>query len=175
MPIRRTSLFNPEMPTLRSSPMHHRLIKTALCFAFPLSLTAIAVPAALGAAVASPSQAPKVTAKLWTTTSAGTSHTCGITTKKQLWCWGYNDEGELGLGNQIATNAPKRVGTAADWLTVAAGGDHTCGIRKDHSLWCWGDNASGELGVGDTVNRSVPTKVGSGLDWSALALGALHT
>jgi alpha-tubulin suppressor-like RCC1 family protein len=42
--------------------------------------------------------------------SAGTNHTCGVTTGNVAYCWGLNDFGQLGDGTRDARLAPAAVG-----------------------------------------------------------------
>ena len=42
-----------------------------------------------------------------------------------LWTWGYNNRGQLGLGNITSYSSPKQVGALTTWLAVAAGDFHT--------------------------------------------------
>ncbi|MGE3545074.1 MAG: RCC1 domain-containing protein, partial [Kofleriaceae bacterium] len=70
---------------------------------------------------------------------------CAQTTDGGLWCWGMNDEGQLGGGHLVDGPDPGQVeiiGTTA--TRIALGFDHACAVRDDGSLWCWGkfDNAS---------------------------------
>ena len=41
---------------------------------------------------------------------AGGDHTCAVTTQGVLYCWGANDEGQLGDGTQNARALPERIG-----------------------------------------------------------------
>jgi len=41
--------------------------------------------------------------------SAGTQHTCGLTTSRVAYCWGLNSNGQLGDGTRNSTGAPVRV------------------------------------------------------------------
>jgi alpha-tubulin suppressor-like RCC1 family protein len=43
------------------------------------------------------------------TLGAGTRHTCGITTDQVAYCWGMNDQGQLGDGTRRASTVPVRV------------------------------------------------------------------
>ncbi len=109
-------------------------------------------------------------------------HSCGIR-EGQLFCWGVNAEGQLGLGEASGSYMPTRVGTAEDWTDVSAGYKHTCGIRGG-GLYCWGRNANFRddsvvdylvLGLGpdfaDVVSVDTPTQVGASSGWTTVALG----
>lgn len=104
----------------------------------------------------------------WTSLSAGWDHNCAITSAGQLWCWGENDEGQLGqLDDQsapgISRTQPTRLGSELDWVMVSGGQGHTCGLRGD-SLFCWGRNTQGQLALGDGALEQIrlPTEVSSG-------------
>jgi alpha-tubulin suppressor-like RCC1 family protein len=88
-----------------------------------------------------------------------------------LWCWGYNDYGQLGLSDSIHRPVPNRVGTDADWKTPFSTADSysTCALKKTGSLWCWGSNDWGNLGLSDNLRRKNPTQVGSAVDWVQVA------
>ena len=109
----------------------------------------------------------------WTDISSGAQTTCGIR-DTQLYCWGRNTYGQLGIGNTTNTFSPTRVGVAS-WKMVSVGSQHVCGIQADNSLWCWGQNSNGiSLGDGANINRSVPTRIGTDL-WRSVSAGATHT
>jgi hypothetical protein len=92
-----------------------------------------------------------------------------------LWAWGYNGEGELGLGDTTQRTTPVQVGTETKWVSVAAGGYHTIGVKSDGTLWAWGYNGEGELGLGDTTQRTTPVQVGTETKWVSVAAGGYHT
>jgi alpha-tubulin suppressor-like RCC1 family protein len=77
----------------------------------------------------------------------------------QVWCWGYNYNGHLGVGDTGDQWSPTQVGSSSDWANVAAGDYHSCGIATSGALSCWGYNFLGEVGVGDLVPRTTPTPV----------------
>jgi alpha-tubulin suppressor-like RCC1 family protein len=45
----------------------------------------------------------------WAHVAVGLYHTCGIRTDGTLWCWGFNDYGQLGLGNYTYQDRPRQV------------------------------------------------------------------
>jgi alpha-tubulin suppressor-like RCC1 family protein len=88
-----------------------------------------------------------------------------------LWCWGQNDEGQLGTGTTTGVDFPVRVGLDSDWASVHPGYGFTCGRRQDGSLWCWGHNDRGQLGDGTQEDRLVPTPVQPGWSWLSVGVG----
>ncbi len=114
---------------------------------------------------------------LWLDHSQGEDNGCAVRQDNTLWCWGNNEDGQLGVGDTTARNAPTAEASGAtDWVQVEAAttGNHACGIRSDNSLHCWGGNNRGQLGVGDTADRNVPTALSAGT-WSQVSLGDEHS
>jgi alpha-tubulin suppressor-like RCC1 family protein len=81
---------------------------------------------------------------------------CAIDPDKAAWCWGANDQGQLGDGSTVNKPAPVKVqGTAKFVSLVSAIGNTFCGLSDDGKAWCWGNNTSGQLGTGSaTVGTS---------------------
>ncbi|MDX6276400.1 MAG: hypothetical protein QOJ72_528 [Nocardioidaceae bacterium] len=46
----------------------------------------------------------------WKTVAVGDSFSCGLRSNKQLYCWGLNDLGQLGVGSTTNHLAPTRIG-----------------------------------------------------------------
>ncbi len=91
------------------------------------------------------------------TTITATYHTLALQRDGSLWAWGWNNQGQLGLGNTNEQWCPTLVGTG--YVAVAAGFHHSLGLKADGSLWAWGRNAYGQLGLGDTTDRRNPVPV----------------
>ncbi len=107
-----------------------------------------------------------------------------------LWCWGYNNDGQLGydtdgnLSIPINSGTPEQVGSATNWTTVAGGGATTCAINSAGALYCWGDNTYGQLGNGTESQPITGTSTGPALvalpsghtssQWTAITLGNSH-
>ncbi|MFM7617942.1 MAG: hypothetical protein ACKO72_10860 [Actinomycetes bacterium] len=107
------------------------------------------------------------TASDWTAVSTNgsinveQSSACGIRTG-QLFCWGANDYGQLGIGSTESSDVPVRVGTATDWQWVSVGGASACGVRglaPNGTLWCWGDNSYGQVGDGTGTQQESPVQI----------------
>ncbi len=162
---------------VRSSDVFKKLTGKALTFAehtYDLPQTVVAScptpspspsPSPTATATPSPTATPTATAS-WDSISVGyADFTCATRTDSTLWCWGYNNYGQLGIGNTSDSSVPVQV--PGSWLRVEAGAWNACGIKTDGSLWCWGAGSSGELGNGSTDPSAVPVQVpGSWTDMS---------
>ncbi|HEY3337025.1 MAG TPA: hypothetical protein VGK18_00865 [Propionicimonas sp.] len=110
------------------------------------------------------------------TVSAGYVHTCDVTTKGAVRCWGYNAYGQL--GDNSTTNSSKPVGVyglGSKVKNVSAGILHTCALTTKGKVWCWGYNAYGQLGDNTTTNSSKPVAVAGLGKVKAIDAGYLHT
>jgi alpha-tubulin suppressor-like RCC1 family protein len=125
---------------------------------------------------------------------AGQSFSCALQSG-QVRCWGFNREGELGLGhgNTIGDDEtpsaanPVDLGAGRTATSVSAGDFHTCAVLDasvaDSRLRCWGFGQNGRLGtgnedsIGDTESpASIPTvNLGAGRSAKAVTAGGSHT
>jgi len=95
-----------------------------------------------------------------------------IKTNGTLWAWGYNNSGQLGIGNTTNYSSPKQIGALTGWLQVSTGRyRNTAAIKTNGTLWTWGNNSLGALGLGNTTSYSSPKQVGSGTNWAMAACG----
>jgi alpha-tubulin suppressor-like RCC1 family protein len=94
--------------------------------------------------------------------SAGEEHTCGVTPDDRAYCWGRNEEGELGDGTTSERLTPVPVATALRFRQIRAGFFTTCAVTTDYRAFCWGSNARGEIGDGTTTDRLTPVAVAGG-------------
>lgn len=92
------------------------------------------------------------------TIDAGDTHSCA-TLRGALYCWGANDSGQLGLGDQLGRELPARVGSLSDWEEVTTGAHHSCARRSDGSDLCFGADEIGQLGAGVGADSLEPTPV----------------
>ena len=122
--------------------------------------------------------------------AAGYNHTCALASGK-VYCWGQNDQGQLGSGStSTGSNVPLAVDASSGNLfgkvvtDIAAGWGFTCAIAGTGSstigrVYCWGDNGQGQLGNNlATGDSSVPVGPAAGtiaaLNATSISAGAGH-
>ena len=98
--------------------------------------------------------------------SVGDQHCLAVCTDGTVVAWGYNAEGELGIGNTAESSVPvaiDRSGVLAGKtvVAVAAGAQHSLALCSDGTVAAWGSNASGQLGNSSTTDSLVPVLVGT--------------
>jgi alpha-tubulin suppressor-like RCC1 family protein len=112
--------------------------------------------------------------------AAGDHHTCMLTQKGAIKCWGDSPEGALGYGYSTKTggwlgNVP--IGETATFLV--AGTQHTCAVVEGGKVRCWGEATSigygGMDNIGDDEAPSNFEALSLGEAVVELAAGDRHT
>lgn len=111
----------------------------------------------------------------WKTIEGGYLHNCGIDIHDDLYCWGYNGNGQVGDGTTTNREVPTLVSGGHKWAQVDIGNDHSCGLRLDGAVMCWGINNYGQLGDGTTTAHRVPAEVAGGGRYAQVTVGQLHS
>ena len=105
----------------------------------------------------------------WSVISCGNYHSVGVKTDGTMYSWGFNSNGQLGLGDVTNRSSPVQIGTDINWSSVTCGYlSFTIALKSTGSIWAWGSNSSGQLGLGDFTNRSSPVQIGTDTTWSKI-------
>ena len=107
--------------------------------------------------------------------SAGHGHTCALSTQRVAYCWGGNDDGDLGTGDTAHSQQARPVVGGVSFLAVGAGWSHTCGVTPGGTAYCWGANGAGQLGNGTRTSSRIPVAVVHVTDFIFVSAGARHT
>lgn len=93
--------------------------------------------------------------------SCGQTSSMAVLDNGDVFGWGYNGNGQLGLGNNVNQPNPCRVaGLQGVFVTqVVCGNAHTLALSDDGGLYSWGSNSYGQLGTGNKANMVNPTRI----------------
>ncbi|XP_056612640.1 RCC1 and BTB domain-containing protein 2 isoform X2 [Triplophysa dalaica] len=75
--------------------------------------------------------------------------------------WGYNCNGQLGLGNNANQQTPCRIAAlqGINIVQVVCGYAHTLALTDEGFVYSWGANSYGQLGTGNKSNQALPTLI----------------
>jgi alpha-tubulin suppressor-like RCC1 family protein len=107
--------------------------------------------------------------------SAGSDHTCGVTTDNRGYCWGNNDWRQLGTGT-VYSGTPVLVSNTLSFAKISAGSAFSCGITTGGATYCWGANSIGQIGDGGKISYgntyvAAPQQVVGGQTFQSVTLG----
>jgi alpha-tubulin suppressor-like RCC1 family protein len=102
----------------------------------------------------------------WASISAGYNNAFAITKTGELYAWGNNTNGKLGIRSEESKAEPFQVGSTADWSFVSSGRDNTVATQKDGTLWVWGKG--GEIFKDKQLE---PMQIMPGVRWASAIVG----
>ncbi|XP_007900723.2 probable E3 ubiquitin-protein ligase HERC3 isoform X1 [Callorhinchus milii] len=97
-----------------------------------------------------------------TQVTCGSWHCMALTKDGQLFAWGQNTHGQLGLGQGISSQSnPQCLKTLVGipLAQITAGGAHSFALSLSGAVFSWGRNHCGQLGLSDEKDRDVPFHV----------------
>ncbi|MCU1356735.1 MAG: regulator of chromosome condensation, partial [Acidimicrobiales bacterium] len=122
-----------------------------------------------------------------TSVSEGDQYTCAVASGA-VYCWGLNDQGQVGDGTTttrlaplavqapgVASGSPKLTGVSTAVVgSISSGARASCANLTSGPTVCWGQGTAGQLGDGFLINRSTPVYVdGTGPDtWATASVSA---
>lgn len=95
----------------------------------------------------------------------GDYHSCSLDNSGSVYCWGLNDNGQLGVGNYRPSSSPLKVNLPSAASSIAAKYGNACAITSAGALYCWGRGSNASFpgasltGTNSTGNRWTPTAV----------------
>uniref|UniRef100_A0A8C2J9E3 HECT and RLD domain containing E3 ubiquitin protein ligase 4 n=1 Tax=Cyprinus carpio TaxID=7962 RepID=A0A8C2J9E3_CYPCA len=91
--------------------------------------------------------------------ACGYWHSLALAKGGQIFSWGQNKYGQLGLGMQGAgVSSPQVVQSlqGVPFAQISAGGSHSFGLTLSGAVFGWGSNKFGQLGLSDNDDRHFP-------------------
>lgn len=117
------------------------------------------------------------------TVATGGRHSCGLAVGGELYCWGFNGDAELGIGQLPQGSgpifaSPMPVATVGNWTfrAVSTGMGHTCAVVLTGEAFCWGSNVDGRIGQGShtTERFATPQQVRTTYTFTTITSGRAH-
>lgn len=96
-----------------------------------------------------------------TSVAAGQYFSLAATSTGDLYAWGFNGFGQLGIGTTVNSDVPVKVTMPAGVTVkaVGAGDNHSLAVTSTGAVYASGKNTFGQLGNGTTTQTTVPVKV----------------
>eukprot|EP00741_Cyanophora_paradoxa_P016699 tig00020938_g16128.t1 len=114
-----------------------------------------------------------------TQVALGGSHSLALTEAREVFAWGLNDHGQLGLASLKDALQPRRVDalTGKHICQLALGSRHSAAVSTAGFLYTWGWAEDGQLGHNSEHDAETPTLVRAlvGTGVVQVALGVSHT
>ncbi|XP_036430879.1 probable E3 ubiquitin-protein ligase HERC3 isoform X2 [Colossoma macropomum] len=92
----------------------------------------------------------------------GNQHCIALSKDGQLFTWGQNSSGQLGLGKGEPSSLspqPLKSLCGIPLAQISAGGDHSFALSLSGAVFGWGRNSAGQLGLNDEQDRAVPCHI----------------
>ncbi|KAF7225086.1 putative E3 ubiquitin-protein ligase HERC3 [Nothobranchius furzeri] len=97
-----------------------------------------------------------------TQVACGKQHSLAMTKDGQVYTWGLDSRGQLGLGERNSgAGSPQHLRSVSSIpvVRISAGGDQSFVLSVSGGVFGWGRNDRGQLGLGDTADRHTPAAV----------------
>ncbi len=127
-----------------------------------------------GGFVTVPVEVPGASGVVWTSVSASAFATAALTSEGEIYTWGDNSPGTLGIGRDSGSSLPVEIGFGGPVVSVAHGLNSGCyAVRSNGNIFRWGPEieSGGETGTGSFIQApelftgiSGVTKVFAGKD-----------
>ncbi len=120
--------------------------------------------------------------------AVGDHFACAVLRDRSVWCWGRDDDGQLGYSSAdlcpvtvgagqtrsvACHNFPQQVSGISSAQAAVAGAASACAWGEGTSLQCWGANESGQLGTAAMFSSPTPAPVRGG-DGALASVSAGH-
>jgi alpha-tubulin suppressor-like RCC1 family protein len=106
--------------------------------------------------------------------SAGGWHAMALDRSGQLWAWGHNEQGQLGLGHHENSTEPQPV-PGSPFRAMSGGLLHSLALDPTGRVWSWGRNDEGQLGRSGLQEFPESVTLPRDVRMQAIAAGGAHS
>ncbi|KAM9086669.1 E3 ISG15--protein ligase HERC5-like isoform 1-T1 [Megaptera novaeangliae] len=112
--------------------------------------------------------------------TCGDYHSLALSKGGELFAWGRNLDGQLGVGRKFASNPTPQIVehlSGVPLVQISAGEAHSMALSLSGNVYSWGRNDCGQLGLGHTDSKDSPSliEVLDNQKVDFLACGGSHT
>lgn len=110
--------------------------------------------------------------------AAGADFSVLLLERGDVYVWGSNSDGQLGLGNDVhETGTPTHLAVADKIVNIECGYYHTAMVSSSHKLYTFGETEFGKLGTRSSENNLLPCEVilPPTVNVDKIACGGSHT
>lgn len=91
--------------------------------------------------------------------SAGREHALALYSNGDVYSWGSNTIGQLGLGDKVDRMLPVKIQGISNIKYIEAAYAHSMAITNSGNLYAWGEGRDGQLGIGVKETKRLPVLV----------------
>lgn len=91
--------------------------------------------------------------------SAGREHALALYSNGDVYSWGSNTIGQLGLGDKVDRMLPVKIQGVSNIKYIEAAYAHSMAITNSGNLYAWGEGRDGQLGIGVKETKRLPVLV----------------
>jgi alpha-tubulin suppressor-like RCC1 family protein len=116
----------------------------------------------------------------WVLISGGEYFSTAVKSGGQMYAWGNNDWGQLGMGDTTIRYTPTP-GLLGNVVSISAGKEFAVALTTTGLFYSWGINTNGQLGYTSTDTctggacQQSPGLIGTDTDWDSMSAGGGHT
>lgn len=107
--------------------------------------------------------------------SAGGDVNFAIDEEGNIWAWGYNLDGLIGIGGKENVLRPTQITRGTKFIQVDSGGYYVLAIDEFGNIWGWGRNSDGQIGNGTMETILNPTKITENTKFVKISAGSNHS
>ncbi|KAG5889635.1 hypothetical protein JTB14_028915 [Gonioctena quinquepunctata] len=89
---------------------------------------------------------------------AGWTHSGGLTKNGDVFTWGRNTYGQLGVEREVPYK-PEKIANLKNVIQLSLGSEHNLAVTNEGKLYSWGWNEHGSCGTGDKKDVKVPSQI----------------